>query len=455
MICKNCYTENPDGAVHCKRCGRLLDERPVCPSCGQKNEEDAVFCTQCGKRLDGATVCPKCETPFYGNFCPRCGSPADGVKKPAAKTATASKWSWRKIVELCGGIFAMCAVFVVLLCTFLLGVSGNEMGGSNNIYYYFKEIYDDIELLLAFYDSYSSAFEVSVYLPAVCETVIAAGTLLSVFVLSVLAVVRYGLKVSGKSEKDYAKYTIGAVAAFVLGCALFATLEWVSVTARDASESFSMRVGLNGAGIAGIACGAVFLGLFLACRVSVKGKDLLTKQNVMRIGFSLVSLLFLALVTAFAVCPGYFNKFRLTSYLVKGNFGVNFFYVGQAVAEEEGGYFALATVTQFVQIALVVLGTVAIFSRLSGLISEKQKSGLALSIPLAAVSIVYLVLAIVTVNLCDEIIAANMDLILGNLIGTYFDEYKIVYAFPIVALIFALMNLAVSSVQTALNRKAK
>ena len=52
MICKNCETENSEGAVYCKNCGTRLDGKHICPSCGNENDSDAKICVSCGKSME-------------------------------------------------------------------------------------------------------------------------------------------------------------------------------------------------------------------------------------------------------------------------------------------------------------------------------------------------------------------------------------------------------------------
>ena len=103
MKCKSCNTENPEGALHCMNCGKLLDDSIVCPACGTKNPAEAIYCVQCGTRLDGSTVCPDCGTNYKGNFCPKCGTPTKtetpgAAAKAGTKDKPASRVNWRKIV---------------------------------------------------------------------------------------------------------------------------------------------------------------------------------------------------------------------------------------------------------------------------------------------------------------------------------------------------------------------
>ena len=54
MQCIFCETQNPEGALFCKKCGRRLDGMSLCAACGktawvpfQPRPEQLVYCAKC------------------------------------------------------------------------------------------------------------------------------------------------------------------------------------------------------------------------------------------------------------------------------------------------------------------------------------------------------------------------------------------------------------------------
>src|ERR1041385_149409 len=56
MRCRQCQTENREGAKFCSECGAPLDR--VCSACGSTNPPGAKFCNECGAKLDAAPSPP-------------------------------------------------------------------------------------------------------------------------------------------------------------------------------------------------------------------------------------------------------------------------------------------------------------------------------------------------------------------------------------------------------------
>lgn len=119
ITCKICGTNNQDGSVYCKGCGKRLDvpAQPVfCPECGKKFTEGEEFCDNCGTKLD---------------------SPAAG----AGAAYTAAKAGRKKIPG--GKAIAIAAAGIVVVAAGAFGVmklAGGTSGGvSRHLVYYTDE----------------------------------------------------------------------------------------------------------------------------------------------------------------------------------------------------------------------------------------------------------------------------------------------------------------------------
>ena len=169
MICKKCQTENDDGAVFCKHCGRRLDGMITCPSCGATCAEDARFCSACGASLS-AQYAP--SQPQY-----------------AKKNAPEQGGIWSKVkfaFDLSGSICAITAVFFALLFTFFIGFTTymendgvTKVWSTSTLWVYFGSAYKNIGKILEI-ENFSSLFSASYYLPVVFGTIVSAATLITV-----------------------------------------------------------------------------------------------------------------------------------------------------------------------------------------------------------------------------------------------------------------------------------
>lgn len=477
MNCNYCNAENPEEAVFCKECGKRLDGKTVCKECGALVPADAVYCIACGKRIDGKSVCTQCGTAFEGSFCPACGTPAVQSKKktlsPSAQNrATADESAetpvWKKIVEICASSLGLGAVLCSLLFVFFIGfgVGGSpnfekalqDMGiavQTNDMYYFFGKGYEKIASELDGLQTYTPLYEVSLYLPVVLGTVITAGVLVAVPVLSVLAAVKLVQKLTGKDAKGAEKLVFAAYFTYVAGAVALLVLEHVSVSATQAIVSGSSLVvsargelTFNAATVAGLTLGGVFISLFAMCKVAVKGKSLISPPVLMKTCFSLGCIILLAVAWTFAGQSA--GGFTQTESNDSMSLAVAFPAIMQLIGSNNLASDSPEAVTAFVldccafviQIALIALIAAAAVKICTDLAEEKHIPTLGLSISVSAVAAVYLVFAVLAGTMSAD-----------QLFGSSVTGITLYFTPVITAFVFAVLQLVVTIVRTALKKK--
>lgn len=452
MICKFCGTENPDAAIFCKHCGKHLNERIFCPVCGMENEDDALFCNQCGARLSGPD-----------SF----SSSQEIVEKAPA--------NWRKPVEICGWVFAMLGLLSALVFTFLIGfgISTNiptntSMLVSHDIYYFFSEGYDEaaaaVEAAAARSD-YIEYYELSEYLPVVLGTIISAGVFISVVTLSAVSTARFVHYVHGRREKDFAKTAIAAYLTFVIGSLMLLALYSLNASAKYSASyadsmtggitSGSMGVVLNDANLCGVILGGICLLLFLVCRVATKGRELLSRENMISAIFGAAAILIGGILLGF-LPRGAFSFTEDYGYMTtSGTICVSYVLasMGAQFAFRKSTLIApadettVAIVAQLIQLILFVLVLLYILRALDNVCTKKNKTLLTSAIPLFILAVAYLALAVVLGDMWLSYVDVRAVL--------NFNVDSLHYTAPIVVLVFATIGLAAAIVQTALKRNSR
>lgn len=216
MVCKNCGATLIDEAVFCNNCGTRVDGKKPCKKCGRLNDENNTFCIFCGERIDGKQTCSFCGATVEGKFCPHCGNKVGTTptKQSALKNQPQQKEKPSFFNKLFGHIGQGSLILGVLLalifvCFIGIRVSYVEEGtivarGKESLFYFFGKYYKAVRAIKNSLNTTTrleiiNITQLVVY--GVTGTIIGAATLLCTFGFGIVAIVRYILWVTGKSEK--------------------------------------------------------------------------------------------------------------------------------------------------------------------------------------------------------------------------------------------------------------
>lgn len=485
MLCKKCGKENLDDALYCATCGARIEventcpscgkviqedsvycnycgakvdgnsdsslndesikDKNTCPSCGNEVQDDAIYCNYCGARLDGKNLCASCGELFEGNFCPKCGTRTVSTNNNVVDVEPKKE----KRKEKLNGIFDKTAtslllfgVVFALIFVFLIGFSvtcnTNFTGSINleellneydlktklNMYYYFGDVYKDVN------DAVESGglknLEVDytspvLYLNAILGTVVTAGVLVAVFVLSVLAIIKLINKLCGKDTKHAEKLAFATMLTYILGAVLLLALNFMSVTMKMKYNSINVAVTanttFNSVTLAGIILCSIFMGLGLICSVLKNRESLKGMKNLVPKVLGLASAVFAVIVVSFATSALYTYttdngsnvvtlqttpQYLLLEWASKLQHGVSYPETGLLVTwlqdEINIATYAEMIVVTVLQLAFIALAVASIIKQVSNLANGKNKTPWGVNIALLVVSVVYLSLAVVTAN---------------------------------------------------------
>ena len=401
MICKHCSTENPESAVFCGICGKRLDGNVVCSHCGNLMPEENNYCFACGARMNT----PPAQASAQPESAPTSAQPASVNVRPAVP-AKQKTGAWKKILEIIGGAVGMTGVFFALLFTFLIGISAGTGAGADmlnvnadlNLYYYFGKVYEQIATGLSDMTSYSAFYEANIYLLAILGTVLSAATIITVFTLSVITLVRYLRKLLKKSEKDYAPTLIGAILTYILGASLFLGFNNMSITAVISSSlSVSAGIRYNTATLAGIILSVLFLCGFIGCRAAQFGKKLGKPSYLYRVIFSGVGTVLIGIVWSmatnviFALSDPSSVTIRLSAYNAINMMATEY---ASITSEPDMALYVSVLLTLVLQIALTILSALIAIRLMKNLTCEKSSACLGLGIAQATVALVMLIAAL-------------------------------------------------------------
>ncbi|MDE5548199.1 MAG: hypothetical protein K2J30_04320, partial [Clostridia bacterium] len=297
-------------------------------------------------------------------------------------------------------------------------------------------------------EEYSGEFRASFYLPTVLSTIVGAGTLVSVLVLSVIAALKYGAHFSNPSAK-YEKYALAAIFTFIAGALSFFAINGVALdtfSSPSSSGGISIDITLSKTTKTGMILVGVLVCSHLVLKVASQVKALAEKGAIPNLVFTVCSLVFTAIALSFAVqvvaqVTSYQNmtallNFQVITVALAALEQPNALKTNPAQVDGFASSYILSIAEQFLQIGVIVAIAIVLIQKISHYPSKK-KTGMVESIVFAALTLVYFVLACVCIS--------EANYYLNEMSGaTTYVDYVTLLSAPIALLVTALLNVAVA-----------
>ena len=384
-----------------------------CKFCNGENADDAVYCAHCGKRVNGTTDAAAAE------------ATTNEAAPAAAPAATATEQQpvsgWKKTVLLVGTILGLIGAIVSVIFVFLIGMTPyakpslgekpsaeqiSEIIGDNiGIKWFFGDALKNLGDKIQAGDGQNAlAYILRNLFPAMFGWLIFVGIVITVFVLTIIAIVRYAKVLSGKSSKGVEGITVGIFLTYAMGAA------WIKALFAFKAENAFGKYGyaLNGATIAGLVISAVLVCALIATRIVVYGKDLLKRGNILNLSFAAVGAVLVAVVWSLSTSPvvGYKSSSIMGDTSVTYSFLALMREIAEVNVEEIPAELAthLSTVVtmglwgQLLLFAIVPITFTAALKNLHNAHSKNHKSTLAVAICLVVFSLFFLIAGMSAAN---------------------------------------------------------
>lgn len=124
--CPRCHAPVTETARFCHRCGMPLDGSAICGVCGSVVPSGAEFCPTCGSAKDGRRKCTGCGNIVEADckFCPDCGNPLSTTAPRHYATRAAKPREHGNLKAFVYGLVRRWTIVAVLVTVFILSFFG-------------------------------------------------------------------------------------------------------------------------------------------------------------------------------------------------------------------------------------------------------------------------------------------------------------------------------------------
>ena len=430
MKCNNCGTENPDEALFCKNCGARLDGNVTCPHCGKLLPADSKFCMYCGYRFGDA---------YAQTNAPAAGAYGAGYGYVPAQAYAPKRVSAPTVLKYVSDGLAMLAALFAFIFMFLigvrLGISGMDVSASTGFFYFFGDAYDAL-------DNLSDAMSEIMRGGMIMGTVATALILLAVSALFISTAVKYILTLFKKTKKGMNGLAAATFFSYIAGIMLF--LACISGSGDMSADGIEIM--LNGATIAGIVLGGLFLLAAVVTDLVAKRETALTASALKG---SVTGLVAVALMIVLLCLPAFgVVSFRITSdgTTLSTDLGItNLFSFIAGMEDNMNGYNEMRIGESIITVMFFILFvglSAASVTALSGLSVNTEGKGKSLSFGMMIMSSIFAVLVGIMQLLGNSQMVAFFDKNIYDLDVIIAGNSSV----PIVMIVFGVLLLATAIV---------
>ncbi len=480
MRCKKCGFFNADNAKFCSDCGARLDGKKDCRFCGKQLDEESAYCSYCGAKMESGSSFINSRSVFKDSSTPSVNGNSPFASVRAAYTREKKTffdkdiWGWFSIA---GDIFVCLGMLCAFIFMFFIGARVTAGAGTGvsfqscNIFYYFGEYYDKI----VFPDTSSKTATLKDWLivfvnnaavsKGVFGTLIGAGTLLAVLSFSIAACVSYANTAIHKIGAKGDTWASCAIGSFLVGALSFYSIHNMEKSEYDASLMIGREYTfytLSGVTLAGIIICAVFLGLFMLCKLIAKNKKLLNWVWLGKIVAGLGVVAFSIVAIIFATKTGWYlaledkgdletatlNYTMAASYLasrVVFDFSELHYYELTSNLENAN---ALSCLAQISVIVIVGCSVFALCANLKAISDGEASSGMSAAFFAMLAAIMLLIFSIFYWNASSNV----FNLLATETGSENFANLKTNYTSQILLVVFTVLNFIATTVQLSLQR---
>lgn len=436
MNCKKCGHAVPEGGIFCPNCGARADGMKECPACSKLIDETATYCSFCGVRTDGKTVCENCGFAFKGDFCPQCGTHKKQTtqdaetKQPTSGTMT----TYKKVENILAPTLALCALFVLFVCSFFIGTTVISAGYSEttNSFFQFGQSYKNITDVINTLSELSAndlqTLKFGLYFPAILATVAVSAAIIVTAIMLIVGAVKLYKTIKTGEETSLYKLT-GASFAVFFGCAIYI---YSTVATSVSSAGVQVVTKMSAGSLTGIILSGILLFLALTLRQIGKGKSFIAAFNLKKIISCCATVI--AVIITLSLCGKYFLSITETESSTTASATVSvpllfrtiYLAIPSAVSSSStvdlakfNGLLVLTVINFIVYILLLVTLSLVLYKTIRECFSERTNpiGGLVFSIIASVFSTVLLVTSLISASMLSGISTTQYVPVTTDVIG--------------------------------------